>query len=393
MNRYGIFRRVAVVLGTAATLAIAGPAFAQAPGDSSVPAARAPATVPWAALPDSLRTVLDQLRERGDLGAITAIPGVTTGPVRIGIGDTVAGPLVVHGGSLELDGVVRGSVAVVGGDLIIGDGAHIDGSASAVGGTVRVSGGVVTGDIRSTSSETGALLGTDVLDPRSVEVVVANPAAAAWRAVKLVTACFSIFLILGVGLLVFSKPTFDGVVRALEDGFGRAFWTGLLAQFAILPLLLLLVVALAVSVIGILLIPFAVVAYVIAVVGLLALGFLAAARLTGNLFGGGAEAAARGVTLRGLVIGLAVYFGAWLLAAGMSWHPLAGAALRSVALAITWVAMTLGLGAIITSGLAARRARADAHLPRAADPMEWQTPTPITGVVAARRPLSPSREA
>lgn len=393
-----IVRHLLAGLTVAAGAALgASPALeAQQPIDSAgMTAAAGGGPVTWAAVPDSLRAVLERLRERGDLGAIARVDRVVYGPVRIAIGDTIHGPLVVHGGSLELDGVVRGSVAVVGGDLIIGDAARIEGSASAVGGTVRVAGGDVTGDIRSISAEEGGVLGrVDALDPRSIEVVDSDPAADTWRAVKLVVASFAIFLILGIGLLVFSQPTFDGVVRALETGFTRAFWTGMLAQFAILPVLLLLVLALAISLVGILLIPFAVVAYVVAVVGLLALGFLAAARLTGGIFGRNADPAARGATLRNLVVGLVVYFGLWLLAAGTSWHPLAGTALRSVAVAVTWVAMTVGLGAIISAGLAARRTRAGAHLPRvAANPMEWQTPTPITGVVAARRTLSPSREA
>jgi len=346
------------------------------------------------ALPDSVRRALQRLQDRGDLGAIETIDRVLQGPARLAHGDTLAGSLVVQGGSLEVEGVVRGSVAVVGGDLIIADGALIDGSASAVGGTVRVAGGEVTGEIRSTSADPGtALSPVDALDPGSVEVVESDSAAITWRALKLVFATFAILMVLGIGLLLFSQPTFDAVVQALEDRFTRSFWIGVLAQFAVLPMLLLLVTALAISLIGILLIPFAVVAYVIAVVGLLALGFLAAARITGRMFGSYADGSPRSANLRALVLGLAIYLVLWLLAAATSWHPLAGTALRSVALAASWVAMTVGLGAIISAGLAARRARSSAHLPRPqADPMAWQTPTPITGVVAARRPLSSSPE-
>lgn len=373
---------------------------AQAPARSAATATELPEPaarrmIAWGSLPDSVRTALDRLRQRGDLGAVGATDSVLVGPARIEAGDTVRGPLLVHGGSLELDGAVLGSVAVVGGDLIIGDGARVDGSASAVAGTVRVAGGEVTGDIRSTSADPAtAATAMDALDPGSVEVVPANSTVSTWRAMKLVAATFGLFLILGVGVLVFAQPTLDTVVRALEDRFARAFWSGLLAQFAILPLLLLLVTALTISVIGILLIPFAIVAYVIALAGLLALGFLAAARLTGSAFAGNDGVSQRGADLRGVLLGLLVYFVVWMLAAGMSWHPLGGTVLRAIAVGVTWVAMTLGLGAIISAGLAARRARAEEHLPRAAtDPMAWQTPTPITGVVAARRPLSPTRHA
>jgi hypothetical protein len=387
------------VLATVLTLlALPGPAAAQGADPAAatgLPEATAQRMIPWGSLPDTVRTALDRLRQRGDLGAVGATDSILVGPARIALGDTVRGALLVHGGSLELEGTVLGPVAVVGGDLIIGDGARVEGSASAVAGTVRVAGGEVTGDIRSTSADpASAATAMDALDPGSVEVMPANSTVSTWRAMKLVTATFALFLILGVGILVFAQPTLDSVVRALEDRFARAFWTGLLAQFAILPLLLLLVTALTISLVGILLIPFAIVAYVIATAGLLALGFLAAARLTGSAFGGAGAESARSADLRGILMGLLVYFVLWLLAAGMSWHPLGGTVLRAIAVGVTWVAATLGLGAIISAGLGARRARAEAHLPRSAtDPMAWQTPTPITGVAAARRPLSPTRHA
>lgn len=368
------------IAGAVMTFAMIAAVGAQAPSDSASTRVGS----------DSIRTALRALRARGDLGPIGTMDSILIGNSRVAAGDTIRGSLVVHGGSLELGGVVDGSVAVVGGDLVIITGALVTGSASAVGGTVRLAGGQVAGEIRSlTSSAAGAAAtAVDALDPSSV-TVVAEPGASVttWRSVKMVATVFGLFLVLGVGILIWSQPTLDNVVRALEHRFANAFWTGLLAQFAILPLLLLIVTILAVSVIGILLIPFAVVAYIVAVAGLVALGFLAAARVTGAVFGPGRNATARGASLRAMVAGLFVYFGVWMAAAGLSWHPLAGTALRAVALALTWAAVTVGLGAIIAAGIAVRRARADARLPRPhADAMAWQTPTPITGVVAAARP-------
>jgi hypothetical protein len=372
---------LAVVVAAAAGSAPLSPVIAQ-----DLPAAASR----MQQVPDSVRTTLAALRARGDLGPIATLDSVMLGSTAIAAGDTVRGSLVVYGGPLELGGVIDGSVAVVGGDLIMLTGALVTGSASTVGGAVRLEGGQVGGEIRSiTSSVPGAAAAAvDALDPSAVTVVPEPDAAArTWRSVRFVATSFGLFLVLGIGILVFSQPTLDLVVRSLEDRFASAFWTGLLAQFALLPLLLLIVTALTLSVVGILLIPFAVVAYAIAVAGVLALGFLAAARLTGGAFGRGASATARGAALRAMVAGLLVYFGVWMVAAGLSWHPLAGTAARAIALSLTWVAVTVGLGAIIAAGLAARRARAESHLPRAhADALAWQTPTPITGVVAAARP-------
>jgi hypothetical protein len=149
--------------------------------------------------------------------------------------------------------------------------------------------------------------------------------------------------------------------------------------------LLLVLLGLAISLIGILLIPFAAVAYVMALAGLLTLGFLAVARFTGRAFFRGAPAT-RKVNLRSMLLGVAVYVGLWLLAALFIWNPVAGSILRAVALAGCWVALTIGLGATILTRAGTRR-EGEKPRPQQASDLAWQTPTPVTGVVAARRPV------
>jgi hypothetical protein len=61
---------------------------------------------------------------------------------------------------------------------------------------------------------------------------------------------------------------------------------------------------------------------------------------------------------------------------------------RAAALAATWAAMTLGLGAAILSRAGTHRRVAGAA--RAVELAAWQTPTPVAGVVAARRTASGS---
>ena len=98
---------------------------------------------------------------------------------------------------------------------------------------------------------------------------------------------------------------------------------------------------LAITIVGALLIPFAIVAFVLALAGLLTLGFLAVARLTGESVAGRGRAqalSARGNALRALLVGLAIYLGLWILAAAFTWQPIAGAVLRGVALALSYVA-------------------------------------------------------
>jgi hypothetical protein len=156
--------------------------------------------------------------------------------------------------------------------------------------------------------------------------------------------------------------------------------------------MVLLCIGLVLTILGVLLVPFAIVSYSIAVAGLLALGFLAVARLTGSIWShpqNATPASARAANLRSLLIGVTLYMGLWLLAAIFTWQPLAGAILRAIALAVSWVAVTVGLGAAMLSRAGTRhlkpRPGATAVRPAPED-LAWQTPTPVTGVTAARRP-------
>jgi hypothetical protein len=151
------------------------------------------------------------------------------------------------------------------------------------------------------------------------------------------------------------------------------------------------VVGLAITVIGVLLIPFAVVAYVIAAAGLVTLGFLAVARLAGGtLASSQGTTSERGVHLRALIIGLVAFLGIWMLAAAFTWNPLAGAVLRALAIAVTWVGATVGLGATLTSRAGTQRA-IKSSTRSTNDELSWQTPTPVSGVAAATRRVASAK--
>jgi hypothetical protein len=155
------------------------------------------------------------------------------------------------------------------------------------------------------------------------------------------------------------------------------------------------------TILGVLLIPFAIVAYILAVVGLVTLGFLAAMRITGrSLSKGRAGLSERGAALRSLVIGVAFFLGLWLIAAVATPWPAAQSIARVIAFALTWAAATVGLGATIISRAGARPARRgalDVRVTRETEPAlsapattpDWLTPTPVSGVVAARRRTPP----
>jgi bactofilin len=292
-------------------------------------------------------------------------------------GTTVKGTIVARG-PVDVAGRVEGSVVSLAGDVTVRRGGVVTGDALAVGGRVIADSGRVDGEMRSMASlPTITAAATPVVAPRT-------PLQRTLDSLRLVAGTFGVLLIIAVGVLLFAGPNLDEVVVTLESRFGRAFWVGLLGQVLILPALVVLVVALAVSLIGILLIPFAIVAYAIAMAGLVTLGFLAVARLVGGAVWRPADATPRARALGALAVGVAIFFALWTIAALFAWAPLAATVVRAAALAATWAAMTLGLGATLLS-----RAGTNRKVAAGTRPVElaaWQTPTPLTGVAAARRP-------
>jgi hypothetical protein len=307
------------------------------------------------------------------------------GNQEIGSGSTHNGTLAVARGNLDVRGRVTGNAIAVHGDVIVHPGGSVGGNAIAVDGRVRTAGGIVEGDVRSIRGLTGSILAAAAGSARDERPLTT------WDAIKLVIGWFAILFAIGIGVLLFAERNLDGVVAALEQQFSRAFWVGLLAQLAAIPALLLVLLGLAISLIGILLIPFAIVAYVIALAGLCTLGFLAVARFTGRAFFRD-RANSRAVSLRSLSFGLVIYLGLWFLAAAFVWNPVAGSMLRAVAFAGSWVALTFGLGATLLTRAGTQKDGAVTPKPKPADDLSWQTPTPVTGVVAARRPVATVKE-
>jgi hypothetical protein len=359
-----------LMLGAIAAAAVAAPLCAQ----------QAPASAPQQPMDGRLRTEIMLIRTL--FGSIHAPPADSfqVGTQEIAPGATHAGTMAVARGNLAVRGRVTGNAIALHGDVIVYPGGSVGGSAIAVDGRVRTAGGVVDGDVRSIRGITGSILA------RTAGSATGNEPVSTWGAMKQVLGWFTVLVAIGIGVLLFAERNLDVVVRSLDTHFARAFWVGLLAQAAAIPALLVILLALAVSIIGILLVPFAVVAYIIALAGLVTLGFLAVARFTGRAFFRGARDS-RAVHLRSLFVGLIVYLGLWFIAATFTWNPIAGSVLHAIAVAGSWVAVTFGLGATILTRAGTRRDGERVVAARAVDDLAWQTPTPVTGVVAARRPV------
>jgi hypothetical protein len=289
-------------------------------------------------------------------------------------GDTVTGPVLAAAGDLRVRGVIRGTAVAIAGDIVLEDGGAITGDAIAILGSVVTIRGSVGGTARAFSRSFGWL---DEVDQPPTRTGTAD-------AMSLSLGWLVVMLLIGIGVLVFAGAYLDGVTDVLEQNFGRSFLVGIAGELGVLPALILVCAALALTVVGILLIPFAIVAYVLAVAGFLTLGFLSVARLAGGALGAN-RGEVRGKALRALVFGIAMFMGAWVLAAAFQWSPAISGVLRMIALAVTWVAATAGFGAAILSrGGTNRDAAKKAPVDESA---AWQTPTPITGVAAARKPV------
>lgn len=336
-------------------------------GGAQVSAAAAPAAAPA----DSETVALRALGLSDD--GLELNGRYVRGDVTIAAGDTVRGPLVVINGTADILGVVAGDVHALWGDVIVREGGEVAGGASAYRGTVRLDGGRVRGSMESWTKRAAAPVAAAVPMTRARMLGV----TAGWTAM---------LAVVGLAVLVLLAANLERTARVLEEDFGRAFFVGVLGQFGFLPLLLLACIALAVTVVGILLIPFVLVAGPIAFAGMVTLGWLSLALVAGRaLSRGPREGVARGDAVRALLIGVLLLMAPWAIAALLQGTGLVALLARIVALAIAWVAVSAGLGAALLSRAGAgRKSGADRPQP----PMQgWQTPTPVAGVAAARRPV------
>jgi len=323
---------------------------------------------------------IEQRRAQGD----TRLPDAssfTFGNRTISADSTIHGTIAVARGNLDVFGTIDGDAVAVGGNVRVHNGGRITGDAWSVGGTVSIEGGVVEGERRAVALP-------HYTGPR----IARHAPLSVWQAFKLAVGWFAVLAIIGIGVMLFADANLDGVVAELERGVARAFWIGLAGQLLALPGLLIVVVGLAITVLGLLLVPFAIVAYIVAGAGLVTLGFLAAARLLGgSIAPDDGTTSPRGVHLKALFLGLLAYLALWVATALFSHTPGVGAVLRMLAVAITWVAATAGLGATISSRAGTHRSNAPASK-FTGDELAWQTPTPVTGVAASsRRPVSSTR--
>ena len=304
-------------------------------------------------------------------GGFTVAPGAVTGRV-------------ASLGELNVSGTVNGDAVALNGDVIVHQGGHITGDALAIGGTVRLDGGTVDGELRSLDRAVTAAAPAAASTSRLLSILAELQMAMGWLVVM---------VLLGFGAMVFAEDRLRTVAATIESRFGRSLFAGILAEVSFVPVLVLAVILLVVTLIGIVLLPVAIPGLIVVTALLAALGFLAVSRVAGQaLTRRAATVSVRGAELRSMLAGLFFFFGLWLVAAILSWVPVLGSLLHALAFVVTWAAATVGLGAAVITRGGGRPTSVPLAVASGGGELGWQTPTPISGIAAARRQATSTPE-
>lgn len=281
------------------------------------------------------------------LAGIRKYAQVNTGDLVVPAGTTTSGSVMVLRGNLDVYGNVDGAATAVLGDVIVHEGGRVRGGAVALMGHVRNEGGAILGvikDVGATHNRSTVSFGTR---PRTT--LGSLIAAILWTVV---------LLLVGTFVLFFLRDYFKQAVEVVTNETGRSLLTGVLGALASVPVLVTLVVALAITIIGVFLIPIGVGAFLIAVSGIAILGFLAVAQVAGIAIAGKRDAETpAGQELQFLYTGILAFSALWIVAAAFTWFPILGAVLRMLAFGVTFVAVATGFGAVILSWWRSRAKR------------------------------------
>jgi hypothetical protein len=195
--------------------------------------------------------------------------------------------------------------------------------------------------------------------------------------------------LVGFGVVTFAHSSLTIVSDTVSHSLGRSFAVGLLAEIMVLPTFAVIIAGMALTVVGILLIPFVVAVGLLLVLAALGLGLVAVAHAMGETWS--RRRMALGILIspnsyRYLGLGLLGPGAAWVLWALFGGIPVAGMLVLAGATVVTWLLVTLGLGATILSRAGIRGEFAGHLIPPEALTDEYLWATPQLGVPAVKRP-------
>ena len=328
--------------------------------------------------------LLQALRDSKSPGfALTVTDGIARiGNYSIGSGESHQGDVLILSGDADLYGRLSGNLVTVDGNITLHPGSFVSGSVLAFGGEVHQAGGQVTGEI----STLGTPAPVDVQEPAAVPT---SPLVSAVRNVAGLAGVFLTLLAIGFGLVLFGKPNLEIISDTVTHTFGRSFAVGVMAQVLVIPTFGVLILGLILSVVGILLIPFAVIASVLLVAVALLAGFLGVTHALGEKYT--RRRLAQGAfgspnSYRYVATGLAGMILLWTGWAAFGWAPMLGWIAFAAAAIVTWFLLTVGIGAALLSRLGLAGHFAGRFIPPETLTDEYLWATPQFGVPAARRP-------
>jgi hypothetical protein len=264
---------------------------------------------------------------------------VTTGSLVVPAGTSTSGSVMTLRGNLDVYGNVDGAATAVLGDVIVHEGGRVRGGAVALMGHVRNEGGSILGvikDIGPTHNRSTVSFGGR---PRTT--VGSLLSAIVWLLV---------LLLVGTFVLFFMRDYLHRAVEVVTNETGRSLFTGILGGLASIPALIALVVAMAITIVGVFFIPIGVAAFLVALAGVGLLGVLAVEQVTGIAISRKSTTETpAGQELQVLFTGVLAFSLLWIVAAAFTWFPVLGAVLRMLAFSVTLVAVATGFGAVILS--------------------------------------------
>ncbi|PKN10954.1 MAG: hypothetical protein CVU70_01345 [Deltaproteobacteria bacterium HGW-Deltaproteobacteria-5] len=242
-------------------------------------------------------------------------------------GQTVENVAVV-GGQATINGLVEQNVIVVGGSAVLTNNAVVRGNVIVVGGiVVKGSGSLIFGDVTEVNSTTLA---------DSINAAMRGELEGWSLILNVISLCFfAIILIIALIMALLMPRSLDAVVNTIRTYTLKSFFWGFLATLMIVPFFMLL----AISVIGILLIPLAFTALLLAAI----IGFTAFGSLLGNIIITKIFRGYQKSIVKETLVGLCLL---WLL----GWIPFC------IGMLIKTLAITFGLGGVVLA-LTSRKTR------------------------------------
>jgi hypothetical protein len=158
---------------------------------------------------------------------------------------------------------------------------------------------------------------------------------------------------MGLGFLFLAPRQLETVGDTVWHSFWRSFLAGLFAQPLLLPVFGMVMVGLALTVVGVLVLPFAAAAFAVGLFLAVTGGYIALARTVGEIYlrrkMARGESVATWGSFRYIVYGLSGLLAIWLPAVVLGPVRVAGEVALIIAIVTTWVLATAGFGAAILS--------------------------------------------